>query len=800
MMMRKTCAMLFAWVAFSAAFAQGAEWYASPAGSDTATGTTAEAPLTFDAALEKAVDGDQIILAAGEYPVGMTYDITNGITITGAGIDQTIFVPATDLPENHQYTRCFTLTHADSILEKVTVKKARHDPEFQKGMAVLVVDGTLRNCRVTESYHKLNLGFFTFGTVAIMGPSGLVTHCIIDHNVNDHNGAGGGVYMEKGILENSLIYANQSAANGSGVCYAGGLVRNCTIVGNTSIGSNGSGLYWFQNGTAEICLQNLIVDGNSAPGDTGPGSPEWCGNQGQMDAKTSHCFFGHGKAIGQDRVTGTIAFTDPEKDDYTLTAGSCAVNKGAFYDGMAATDLLGKERVSGPAVDLGCYEFDQNAPMCGFAVEPSVLFGGESIVFTSSVFGAPDPDALIYDWTLTSQNGAQPLQFAGAMVTCRVDQTGWYDITLLVTDNGDFKVTASKTKAIHVAPRDLYLTASAEATPVYPWETPETASTNLQELLPEAIDGATIHAAAGEYKLTDEAVLDRAITLKGAGIDQTICIPAEEMTQRLFQLNHPAAVVEGLTVKGAKLAGERQYGDGVLIGAHGGTLRNCRVTQCKSPEYLHNGAVALQGENGLIDRCIIDCNTNMLMSIAGGVYISAGRLENSLIYGNEVGWDGGGLYYAGGVVRNCTIADNIAHRQGSGVFCQESGPAGICIANVLFSGNKGPDDTSSVLNIEFASGKVDQEAFAAKVSHCLFADSDPFGENARTGDPLFLDAANGDYHISRDSPAHDTGLFEEGMEQETDLEGNPRVDRKQLVDIGCYETPYVRLGTTLILR
>ena len=96
--------------------------------------------------------------------------------------------------------------------------------------------------------------------------------------------------------------------------------------------------------------------------------------------------------------------------------------------------------------------------------------------------------------------------------------------------------------------------------------------------------------------------------------------------------------------------------------------------------------------------------------------------------------------------------------------------------------------------------QTQREFMISRTTHCLFNDPEPMGANACTGDPMFRDAENNDYRISRNSPAHDTGLYDEAMKEETDLAGNPRVDRKQLVDIGCYETPYAVPGTTFLVR
>ncbi len=56
-------------------------------------------------------------------------------------------------------------------------------------------------------------------------------------------------------------------------------------------------------------------------------------------------------------------------------------------------------------------------------------------------------------------------------------------------------------------------------------------------------------------------------------------------------------------------------------------------------------------------------------------------------------------------------------------------------------------------------------------------------------DPLFADAAMGDFHIGLDSPAFDTGV-DSLVVGDTDVEGNLRI-QGTVVDMGAYEADFV---------
>ncbi len=126
------------------------------------------------------------------------------------------------------------------------------------------------------------------------------------------------------ILTDSLIAdSNQSGLRGDGV---GMQLTNLTITNNAE---NGIGVL-----IAE--LDNSIVFGNGT------------------DLLDPTRITGNNNLIGADPF-----FVDPGNSDYRLLAGSPAINAGNNDPpgGLGAFDLDGEDRIFGPAVDIGAYEF-----------------------------------------------------------------------------------------------------------------------------------------------------------------------------------------------------------------------------------------------------------------------------------------------------------------------------------------------------------------------------------------------------------------------------------------------------------
>ncbi len=186
---------------------------------------------TIQSALDAACRGDVVRIAAGTY--SGVFSLTarhSSITITGAGLDQTV-IQGVGAPG-------FTLASTSDIaIKNLTIIRAGHPSTDGGGIRILRSKNiTLEHCRISKSFG--NEG----GALALDDSSAVtVTRCLFDANISTHS-AGGIIVKQnsQATLTNITVASNEARG-----CHGGGLV-----VDGTSTASVKNAIFWANSDTS----------------------------------------------------------------------------------------------------------------------------------------------------------------------------------------------------------------------------------------------------------------------------------------------------------------------------------------------------------------------------------------------------------------------------------------------------------------------------------------------------------------------------------------------------------------------
>ncbi|HHN93734.1 MAG TPA: DUF5123 domain-containing protein [Anaerolineae bacterium] len=192
------------------------------------------------------------------------------------------------------------------------------------------------------------------------------------------------------------------------------------------------------------------------------------------------------------------------------------------------------------------------------------------------------------------------------------------------------------------------------------------------------------------------------------------------------------------------------------------------------------GVGLLQSETYFFRRCVFEGNTadSGAALYIGSSGVGTTYLENCLFLNNQAATNGGAILYAdysgGLVVDHCTFVGNSAGNLGDAMYMIElplnpSVFSTRTIRNSIFRGNTGP---GAAIDVAVNGG--------GPVQYINVISSNVEGGWTGPGfgnfdlDPLFEDAANGDFHIRPDSPCVNAGSVPATGALTDDFEGDPR--------------------------
>ena len=736
----------------------GKTYYVATDGNDaTENGTDPLTPYkTINAALAKAVDYDKIMVAAGKYSEGKTWELNKAVVIAGVGSSQTIVSGCKFKPNNAD------LVAADL---RITGWGSAGAVEFVKAGA----GGTLVRCDVSG-----NTRTSTDGT-GIICYVGNIIDCTVTNNVNGSGGNGVGIIVCGGPtrIEGTLIADNDTGYGGT----SGGLgitynttpsewtkVSHCTIVRNRG-GSTGGLNLSGNNQNVEI-VDTIISDNLKYTDPTAANSPD--------------CILGW--ANGYRRVIRNCIIGQMPTHSAGYEISDCLENlSGGLLNAWEGDFRIGRNSAAWKAAtdgtDIGWYQTEPATGLdCGVSAETNWGYTNVATTVHAKVVNAPDGE-ITYSWDFDN-DGSFEIEGTGdsfAAQSHSFDKVGMNAVTLKVAVGGE-SVTRRVENVVYVAPPVTYIWTQSP-NPTFPYATWETASHN-------PVDAVFTIPAGGRMQFTNEQVkiaktirVTRAITVAGTGRENqsnnsTVVPSTGTLVQRTsgdvvnFRIYNTGALVHSMAIGPGRPNVVCIYGDSCVS--------NCVI---RNGEYTSGTATGLDVSYGLVTHCVISNNATGGNNSGGGTVVLANgaRLLNSYLTGarhtSSSGTGTRGTVYAnaGCTVANCTIVGNTA---GTGAGLYTTGKAFV-YNNII------RDNSALVSNPDW----YDATGTGIYVNNCMpTAHND--GDGTVTDDPAFLP---GTITFESGSPCANVGTNLDWMtEGSIDLFGNKRVSGER-VDIGCFE-------------
>ena len=550
----------------------------------------------------------------------------------------------------------------------------------ETGAGIYIMGGVVRDSEISGCYLLPQASGSAKSGGGIFMSGGLVERCVITNNCpaakNKFVGLGGGVYVKGGTLRNCLVAGNRASVSGAGVYQTGGTVEFCTVTANTGTGGSASGL--FLNGAKASCRYN-ILDGNGA----GVNSEPNCNIAYTTAASfATNLVVTDGTTYGADNIYAAAGFTDAANRDWTLGAGSPAIDAAVGVDGVT-DDLNGDARPTdgnGDGVawpDLGCYEApDASAgPLrCSFSPDAVTGLGSATAVFTASASGSGADGELTYTWDFGAGATATSVGGNPAIQSVTFSGYGSRTVTLTVETPSGATATATVVDCVKVGSAAIFVDATNE-NPVWPYATWATAATNVQDVFDSLItDGTTslsVTVANGSYTITEPYIVIsypiRIESLEGPDVTTIRAASSSTDARGHFRINHADVLVSGFTFSDAQIDtwNTGDYGASSLR-ITAGVVSNCVVSSAVTARS--NGAVGVSGTGLLTHSVLRNCYTHRSTSsgsvvYGGGVTVGGGgvvqfcSITGCHTHGANGSGGGGAYVMEGGVLRDCEILD-----------------------------------------------------------------------------------------------------------------------------------------------
>jgi hypothetical protein len=288
----------------------------------------------------------------------------------------------------------------------------------------------------------------------------------------------------------------------------------------------------------------------------------------------------------------------------------------------------------------------------------------------------------------------------------------------------------------------------------------------------------------------------------------------DNVTNVLYANLVTGVVVDGFTVRGGYSTADTAYGAGMFANAATVTVANC--------VFIDNlvggggGGIYLTAVNATIERTRFVSNASV--TGGGGLFANGpatspptGVIRNCVFTGNRCEGagnnDGGGLYVHNSVynIESCTVYSNYTERRGGGIKVgAQSCTTAYVIKNCIIWGNSTGYNLPAEQNggWQVAAQKESSATMTLAMINCDWSSGSsqiytylvtPAYTAMTEGDPLFVNAAAGDFRLLSGSAAIDAGTSSGAPV--TDINGDTRPAGNG-IDIGAYENTVYTVTVT----
>jgi|GEM_PF-1545605 len=318
------------------------------------------------------------------------------------------------------------------------------------------------------------------------------------------------------------------------------------------------------------------------------------------------------------------------------------------------------------------------------------------------------------------------------------------------------------------------------------------------EWLDTVLDGFTVANGSGTYDsilgllgggiycAARPTVVNNIIRQNGADYGGGIyCIVSGTFENNVIAYNHADfgggvqisdAFSSGLAITGNLIANNRasRNGGAISIGADSHPTIDGNTITNNTSGWM-GGAIYCGGSEAMIINNVIAFN---LSDSGGGLFFSSCSkppvVANNLLVENAANLQGGGVWcnMADPYLINNTLVGNSAG-SGGGIYCVFASPTitnSILWNNLAGAGAEACLVYSSTLTISYSDVANGQAAVYIEAGSVL-----DWGAGMIDSDPLFVDLADDDYHLTYDSACKDAGDNSAPHLPQVDFEGNPRI-------------------------